>query len=529
MTDPDYSYQAAAVDSILDALESHDRALLQLATGGGKTRIATMLAERLPKPLMFMAESLEVVHQSVQAFRDAGLETDVLDSTTKTYRGHRLMMSPVTVAAQRTAWSRVSKDHDLGDFEAIIVDEAHHTRARTYVEILEAFPRAKIIGLTATPCRGDGKGLGDIFQTMIQGGDFGAAAPDLVERGVLVPCPAHRCYSWPISLKGVRTNMGDYSMGGEKGAAKKMDDPKLIGDIVAHWHSLAKDRKTIAFCSSVGHAENLAESFQLWNITADCIHAETDRDERREKIDRFRAGEISVLTNFGIFTEGFDVPDVACIIMARPTKQLGLWTQMVGRGLRQSEGKEDLMLLDHTGMVMKHGLPGTHIEWELTEDNRAATKPKDSLKGLCPECSAILLDPFNCAACGWIKPAPKEKPAGLFRDYDGQDHDQSIGLVKVSDQMLNNAIQFAESRREERSEYEKLKRFARKRGFKPGWVAHAFKKKFGDWPPRAWDLPSPKKVTPEQFLTAAQEVAKSKGYKSGWANFQYKEVYGCWP
>ena len=523
---PDYTFQANAIWQTAFALDDVDSVILQAATGAGKTHMAITLSSEVPKPVLFLAESREIIGQTREAFKSRGIDTDLLTADTKTSREGMLLQSDVTIASQRTVWSRgVRAGHDIGDFKTIITDEGHHARARTYEEIYKLFPDAKHILLTATPIRGDGMGMGNIAQVMVQGDDYNGNYTDLIERGVLVPCPAEKVWTWPVDLRGVRTQAGDYAMGGSRGAARIMDKAKLIGDIVMHWKKLADNRRTIAFATSVAHAENIAGAFQAEGVSAAYVSAKTPKDERDRILSELAAGTIRVVANYGILTEGFDCPAVSCIILARPTKLFGLYLQMVGRGLRASPGKEDLMVLDHAGIVPKHGLPGSDITWTLETNNKAAIQKQDTPK-VCPKCNGMMMK-GECVSCGYTKPTASNGGEGWMDEYQGDDHDVQTNLARLSDGgdvegVVTNADQM-------RRDYFRLIHKAEAIGVKPGWASHKFKEKYGQFPPTWVHLPDPAKCTPRKYFEGCSKFAKKKGWADGWADMQFKEVYGRYP
>lgn len=531
---PDFSFQTNAVEQVEGALEQHQSVLLQAPTGAGKTRMAMELAKRAGAkgrgPVLFLAESREIIQQTAAAFRAADLLAETLTSTSRTSASRNLLSAPIVIAAQRTAWSRaVRAGHELGEYRTIIIDEAHHIRARTYEELLAKWPDAKRILLTATPVRGDGKGLGNVADAMVQGADYNGNYADLITSGVLVPCPRNRIWTWPKpDMTGVRTQAGDYAMGGKSGAASRMDTPRLIGNIVAHWKELAEGRRTIVYATSVPHAENIAAAFRDINVPAATVHAKTPLDERDQTLARLATGEIRVVTNFGVLTEGFDSPHVACIILARPTKLPGLYIQMVGRGLRTAPDKTDLMVLDHAGLIPKHGQPGTDITWELSKTQNAIRKPQDTITA-CPECSAALNKDGNCSSCGWQKPRPKIKlNFGPHRPWQSSEFDDDeTNLIQLSKERAAEIN--ARFNPPERAEFKRLLERAKKLGRRRGWAAYRYKEIYDAWPDDIWHLPNPAECTQAEFLAAARQYALEKGWKPGWAAFKYKDVYGEWP
>ena len=251
---------------------------------------------------------------------------------------------------------------DLPPANLLVIDECHHAPAQTYQKIIAAYPDAMLLGLTATPCRGDGRGLGGIFETH----DRMSAGRDLIEHGYLV---GTRVYA-PVDpdLRGVRTQAGDYV---ESRLAERMDRAELVGDIVTHWHKYGERRKTVAFAVNVAHSIHIRDEFIKSGVRAEHIDGSTPKPERDASLARLASGEIELVTNCMVLTEGWDMPEVGCCILARPTKKMGLYRQMIGRVLRPADGKPDAIVLDHSGAVFRHGFVEDPVEWTLDPDRRA--------------------------------------------------------------------------------------------------------------------------------------------------------------
>src|SRR5262249_53683452 len=203
----------------------------------------------------------------------------------------------VQVASIATLWVRAmrTKTMSLPPAQLILIDEAHHTPARTYQKLIEAYPDAVVIGLTATPCRGDGRGLGSIYKLMIEG----PQVPDLIAQGYLV---RSRVYA-PVTpnLKGVKVRARDYV---EEQLAGRMDDSKLIGDIVTHWHKFAERRHTVVFAVNVAHSLHLRNEFVRSGARAEHLDGETPEPERNAILGRLASGETEVVCNCMVLTEG---------------------------------------------------------------------------------------------------------------------------------------------------------------------------------------------------------------------------------
>jgi DNA repair protein RadD len=257
-----------------------------------------------------------------------------------------------------------------------------------------------------------------------------------------------------------------------------MNTDQLVGDIVSHWHRFGQNRPTVVFAVGVAHSIHLRDEFLKSGVKAEHIDGDTPKDERDAILRRLAGGETTVVTNCMVLTEGWDCPEVGCTILARPTKSMGLFRQMVGRVLRPASGKVNAIVLDHSGAVYRHGLPEDHVEWTLDVDRRAENPAQAKRKAgeepklrECPKCQVLITKP-PCGACGWM-PAPR---AGRDRDVlDGE-----LGLViggKAQAGILqpHEQLQF----------YRELRGFARDRGYADGWAFHKCKEK-GFTPPWSW-------------------------------------------
>ena len=230
-----------------------------------------------------------------------------------------------------------------------------------YMKLLEAYPQAVVIGLTATPCRGDGRGLGNVFEIMIEC----PSVAELIADGYLVGTKVYAPYR--PDLKGVKVERGDYV---ESQLASRMNTGKLVGDIVTHWLRLGERRQTVVFATGVAHSVHIRDEFRRTGVMAEHIDGKTPAEERDRILVDLSAGRIDLVTNAMVLTEGWDQPTVSCLILARPTKSLGLFRQMIGRVLRPAPGKADALVLDHAGATFTHGFAEDAIQWELSEDRQ---------------------------------------------------------------------------------------------------------------------------------------------------------------
>jgi superfamily II DNA or RNA helicase len=493
-------YQANAIEQYHnETAAARSRILLVADTGAGKTVIAAAVivqAVQAGRRVLFLAHRRELIKQASRKLHAAGCDHGILLSGYTARPG-----KPVQVASIATLHARAVRSNiiDLPPADLIVVDEAHHVRARTYARVIQAYPGVAILGLTATPCRGDGRGLGNVFQTIIQC----PSVADLITAGHLVPTVVYA--PWIPDLRGVRVERGDYV---ESQLAKRMDQPKLVGDIVEHWLHLAERRPTVVFATNVAHSLHIRDEFRRANVLAEHVDGNTPLDERDAILARLAAGDVEVVCNVMLLIEGWDQPCVSCIVLARPTKSLGLFRQIGGRGLRPAPGKVNCLILDHAGATFEHGFVEDPIAWSLSEDRRAdnrthAARGTQQVPRLtaCPECSAVISAGKPCCACGWRPP----RKAEAVEVADGE-----LGHVARDRSVRANTYTADEKTRFHKG----LLWIAEEKHYNPGWAAHKYREKFGVWP-RAKPDPEPPDPAVRAWVRSRQiAYAKAKATAS---------------
>jgi DNA repair protein RadD len=455
-------YQADVVGEF-ELIPDGEKALVVAPTGSGKTVIAAaIIANQVARTVLFLAHRREIIKQTSAKLFAQGINHGVIMPGVSPRP-----MESVQVASIQTLWSRGMRSDamQMPSANLLVIDECHHARANTYQKIIDAYPNATLLGLTATPCRGDGRGLGNVFTKLIEC----PQVAELIEQGHLVKS---RVYA-PVdpNLSGVKTQNGDYIV---SQLSNRMNTHKLVGDIVTHWYKYGERRKTVVFAVDVKHSVHITEEFCKAGVRAEHLDGSTPTAERDANLARLGSGETEVVSNCMVLTEGWDMPAIGCLILARPTKQMGLFRQMIGRGLRPAEGKTDAIILDHSGAVYRHGLPEDRVEWTLDTDKRASNPTHEGRRNSehgsrlleCTQCSAIRTAGEPCPCCGFLpKPPPRYVP---FEDGD-------LGRV-VGDR--------ARAPQYDQNEWlGMLRHIADARGYKPGWVAHKFKEKFHRFPP----------------------------------------------
>ena len=348
-------YQVEARDAVHRSWESDRSTLLVMATGTGKTFTAgEILRERAPKGrILWLAHRSELLTQASTTLRDGiglGCELEKAEHRATT-SGELFGGTPVVVASVQTLRGNRLRRWPPRSFSTIVVDEAHHAAAQGYREILGYFADAKVLGLTATPDRGDGVGLSAVFDDVAYEYGIRTAIAD----GYLVPIVQKAVECADLDLSDVRTVAGDLAQG-ELEQRLKLDSVlhQIAGPLVKE----AGNRPTIVFTAGVAMAKALVDVMAGYapSDTIASIDGETPTELRVERLEAFQRGDLQYLLNCGVLTEGFDAPKTACIAMARPTKSRSLYAQCVGRGTRLSPGKVDCLVLDFRGNAGRHKL-----------------------------------------------------------------------------------------------------------------------------------------------------------------------------
>jgi len=451
-------YQLRALNACRAVIRAGKRRCLLVApTGSGKTTIA---AESIRSAIargsrtLFLAHRQELLNQC----HDRLLEFGVASSIIRAADPRMDLTQAVQVASVQTMARRLER-FASDSFDLIIVDEAHHTRAATYARILDHFCAARaVLGLTATPIRADGRGLAESYDALVEAASMG----ELVQLGFLVPT---RMYTAPdMDLTGIHRRQGDYVLS-ELG--ERMNHEILVGNIVTEWQRLASDRRTVVFATTVAHSQSIARRFVAAGIRAEHLDGGMDDQERDGVLDRVRSGATQVVVNCQILTEGWDMPEVACCVLARPTKSLGLYLQMSGRALRPAPGKRDCIILDHANCFREHGGVSDR-QWTL-----AADKPQsggEAPEKICPGCGLIIpLRCRECPECGFVFASPR---------WSSQE--KAVQLVDASD---------PDYRRERFFAIVQDVSLRRRRDGEPYKLTAAlalFHQQFGEWPAWSW-------------------------------------------
>lgn len=331
-------YQIDIIRRTHESMRTHKRPVVCLPTGSGKTVLFAWMADqtqRKQNTVWFLVHRRELMEQTIDTFDRFQIPRD------------RIYIGMVaTVANHPDKWPKP---------DLIIFDEGHHAAATTWGRIIERFPDAWIIGLTATPCRLDGKPLNSIYDDLI----VGITPTELIQMGYL---SRYRYFAPAVAdLSGLKRKGAEFD---QDQAAEMLMKRAVFGDVIEHWRKYADGLQTIVYCSSIKHSQATAEAFLADGINAVHFDGTTPAAERQDIVAEFRAGNIKVLCNVDLVGEGFDVPDCWCCVLLRPTTSLGLFIQQAGRALRPQPDKTAIVL-DHVGNYTRFGLPDDPREWSM--------------------------------------------------------------------------------------------------------------------------------------------------------------------
>lgn len=424
------------IDLIEKARESYRNGAkapcIVLPCGGGKSVIVAEMAKCATakgNQVLFLVHRRELVEQIKRTFEWWGVDMNLCD----------VMM--VQTASRRIAQIRPPK--------LVITDENHHSKASTYRKIYDAFPDAKRIGVTATPIRLDGSGLGDVNDRLV----VGVSAKWLIENKYLAP---YDYYAPAITdLSGLKVIRGEFETDSME---KVLMKSAIYGDVISHYKKFADGKQAICYCVSVNHSEAVSQALQQAGIEARHLDGSTPAPVRKRIVDAFREGSVKILCNVDLISEGFDVPDCECAILLRPTQSLTLYIQQSMRCMRYKPEKR-AVIIDHVGNYARFGMPDADREWSL--DGREKSEKQrntEEIKVLqCPECFYTFEPPENdekiCPECGYV----------FLKKSRNIEQKEETELKKITSFSLDFSTP------DDCKSMADLQKYAKKHGYKPGW------------------------------------------------------------
>lgn len=388
-------YQEELIQGVRQSMTNAKNNLMVAPTGAGKTALAvTMMAGARDRGLVsfFLVHQNELLAQTSRALWEQKLEHGIIKSGRVIDKNAKSFVASVQTLVRRL--------EQVPEPKLIIIDEAHRSLAKSYKTIIDHFPNAFVVGLTATPQRTDGRGLGDIYSKIIEGPTIKSLIADgwLCDYDVFAPPQL-------VDLSDIPETAGDYS---KTALEEAMKTSTITGDAVDTYIKNAKGRRCVVMCATVEHAHYVADAYTAYGIPAEAIEGRMTDTERSQVLERFRLGQTKVVTNCQLLIEGFDLPLIEVVQWLRPTKSLIIWMQGNGRGLRPAAGKEKLLILDHVGNYALHGMPCTDRVWSLDSkkrDKRSSSNEPDIKVNNCKKCYAVFASNLEkCPYCGEAVP-----------------------------------------------------------------------------------------------------------------------------
>lgn len=404
-------YQREAIDAVHDAVRNGlRRVLIALPTGTGKTVVFVSLIRERGGRALILVHRDELIWQAVDKIRIVIPGADVgIVKAERDEHDREIVVASVQTLARENRLRRLSPT-----FSTIVIDEAHHAAAPSYRKILDylgAFSEDGpiVVGVTATPERGDGVGLHCVFQEIV----YEKRIPDMIMAGYLCDVRAVRV-GIAADFSDLRVQNGDFV---DRELEQKLLDADAPDEIAEAYDRFARDRKAIVFTPTVRTAQAVEQALRERGIAAEMVSGTTPIEQRRALIDRFRSGETRVVTNCMVLTEGFDEPSVDCIVVARPTRSRSLYIQMIGRGTRIYPGKQDCLIIDVVGAANRHDLVTAATLFGKDPEDLATVGLRETLvheraaeelletvfDGKAGELVAVEIDPFGRGRFRWIR------------------------------------------------------------------------------------------------------------------------------
>lgn len=483
-------YQEKFVADIMSEFSAGQKKICGVAPcGAGKTIMTGFLVKKYfsDKRVIFFVHRKELIDQTSKTFSELGIEHGIIAAGTKS--NYDL---PVQIASIQTLAVRLNS---IPAPDLLICDECHHILAKTYKKIIGHWQDALLLGVTATPQRMGGINLGDVFTSMVEA----PSTSELIKLGNLTKFKYYGS-DGELDLKKVRVKFGEYV---NDDLSKVMSKVKIIGNIVEHYKELAAGKSAICYCVNVKHSKKVAAAFNAAGVTAAHCDGETNKKVREQIVEDFRLGKIKVLCNAELFGEGFDVPNMQAVILARPTKSLTLFTQQSLRPLRPDpeDPKKVALIIDHVQNYERFGMPDGEIHWTL--DPNADKVHRAAPMKTCPRCKLVVpLATETCPNCKFEFVTEEEKNARL-QEHAGK-------LVKVESQPDKKISKPKQRIKHKPTKPEDFLKIAKERDYKIGWVAM-----------RALEY--------ARSYDDCLHIAKICKYKPGWAWYKWKEILEVHP
>ncbi|WP_321438493.1 DEAD/DEAH box helicase [uncultured Bacteroides sp.] len=351
-------YQTEGIRDIFDAWNPQTQNLMnvlfQMPTGTGKTTVFSEIVRRArlkQKQVLIVVHRKELVEQIAERLAHFQVDAGIISGSIKPDKDKAVQVATIQTLSKR----------DYPDADIVIIDECHHAKAETYKKLWNIYPDARFLGVTATPIRMNGEGFSDLFDILINSGKLS----DFIKKNYLVK--VRHIVGISPDLSEVKVKMNDYV---QNELGEIMQNEQLMADLVDSYQREAAGKKMIVFAVNIEHSKLVAKQYNEAGICAEHIDANTPKQDRERILQLFKDGEISVLSNVDIVSEGFDVPDCEAVQLARPTKSLALYLQQIGRCMRPARGKQYGIVLDNAGLWLEHGFCQQDRQWTLEGNKR---------------------------------------------------------------------------------------------------------------------------------------------------------------
>lgn len=460
-------YQHATLDVVrADFRSGMKRVVLYAPTGSGKSEMAIEMARLTIARggrVAFIVNRKALVEQAVRRFGQSGsFDIGIVQAgNTCNTKADVLVCSLQTLES----WDKYGMAKPFDGVRLFIIDEAHEVIGRkSCVDLMRKYSACHFIGLSATPfTKGMGRFDKDMDGAIFEGIAKATTIRELIDLGFLVDCDIYAPEKYQPDLSSVSISVGDFN---ERELGEAMDKQPLIGGIVEQWEKIAKGKPTIVFATSIAHSQHITEQFCAAGYPAEHIDCNTLDDVRQGIIDRLQSGQTKVISNVQVLSVGWDCPIAECMVLARPTRSLALYIQMVGRVLRPFHGKDRAVILDHSDTCTKLGFPTDDLPLELDDGKRKAKTAEAHEKPL----------PKACPGCGIVKPAGKCPRCGFEAKHQAKEVEHEAGdLAKMERKPKATMI-------DKQDFYSELLGFAGLKGKNQRWVDGFYKGKFGVWP-----------------------------------------------
>lgn len=478
-------YQRNLINKTIEAIKNGNRrVLIQLPTGGGKTAISSEIVRRCFEKgnrSIFCCHRQELLKQTYNTYRKNDLSPSFVKSGFASDPDNPCQIASINTLAKRL--------DSYKNFQVIVFDEAHHVSSNTWAKVSKNYPNAVHIGLSATPCRLDGKPLNGFFDVMVEE----TTTKELINKGFLVPFK----YYAPSVLDESGLVLGSNGEYTKESVDATVSSSSVIGNNIETYKSLCYGKRNVVFAVNRKHGQRICDEYNNAGIKAEYLDGTSSSRDRNDILARFGSGETKVLINVDLFGEGFDLPAIEVVSLLRPTHSTALFLQQVGRALRPCPelGKQHAIILDHVNNYMRHGFPDDEREWSLTGKvtTKRSSEATVAIKR-CPNCFFAHKPSLSCPNCGYVYP----RDGKTIEEVNGK-----LVLIGSSEEKDEKKKEIIKA-----STLEELVDIEKKRGFKFGWAEVQ------------WELKTGEKL--KNTLSGLQQIETARGFNKGWSFVQWR-------